>query len=193
MAHYCPTYCATTVTIMDMSPWIAQIRCCCLVHQHITGLIPMIDVQGHLLDAIVTADAHIMITGTDLDSVAPNLAPVTTAVEVVAARTPIEVTPDHSTDLTIAASHMTGALVPTTAAVTHLTADLHLIGIPPKMTADLDIHPGNNTTDQPEDLHHKNHLGNTRIRDTNKSQLDDPPSEYYSSDDNNSHSDDDLN
>ena len=57
--------------------------------------------------------------------------------------------------------------------MTCLTADLHLIGILPKMTADLNINPGNNTTDQPKDLHplHRHHLGNIRIRDTSKSQL----------------------
>ena len=131
----------------------------------------MIDVEDHPLDAIVTPDAHTMATRIDLDSVAPNLAPITTAIGVVSTRTPIEVTPDHSTDLPITASHVTGALVPTATATTHLTADLHLIGILPEMTADLNINPGNNTTDQPEDLHHRHHLGNTRIRDTNKSQL----------------------
>ena len=99
--------------------------------------------------------------------------PITTAIEVVAARTLTEVTPGHSTDLPIAASHVTGALVPTTTAATHLTADLQLIGILPKMTADLNINPGDNTTDQPRDLHplHRHHLGNIRTRDTNRSQL----------------------
>ena len=114
-----------------------------------TGLTPMTGVGDPPLDITVTPDAHVMIAGTGLDSVAPNLAPITTAIGVVAARTLAEVTPDHSTDLPIAASHVTGALVPTTAIVTHLTADLHLIGILPEMTADLDIDPGNNTTNQP--------------------------------------------
>ena len=86
---------------------------------------------------------------------------------------PIEVTPDHSTDLPITVSHVTGALVPTTTATTHLTADLHLIGIFPEMTADLDINPGSNTTNWPKDPHppHRHHLGNIRIRDTSKSPL----------------------
>ena len=41
------------------------------------------------------------------------------------------------------------------------------------MTADLDIGPGNIITNQTEDLHplHGHHLGNTRTKDTNKSQL----------------------
>ena len=133
----------------------------------------MIDMEDHLLDTIVAPDAHTMATGTDLDSVTPDLAPITTAIRVVATRIPIEVAPDHSTDLHIAASHVTGALVTTTAIATHLIADLHLIGMLPKMTADLNIKPRNNTTDQPKDLHplHRHHLGNTRTRDTNKSQL----------------------
>ena len=164
-----PTYSAMTVIIMDMLPWTAQIRYHCLVYQHATGLTPMTGVEDPPLDITVTPDTHIMITRTDPDSVTPNLTPITTDTGVVATRTPIEVAPDHSIDLPIATSHMTGALVPTATAATHLTADLHLIGILPKMTADLDINPGDNTTDQPKDLHHRHHLGNTRIRDTSKS------------------------
>ena len=130
----------------------------------------MIGVGDPPLDVTVTPDTHAMITGTGLDSVIPNLAPVTTDTGVVAARTPIEVTSDHSIDLPIAVSHITEALVLTATAMTCLTADLHLIGIPPRMTADLDINPGDNTTDQPRDLHpfHRHHLGNIRTRDTNR-------------------------
>ena len=168
-----PTYGAMTVTIMDVLPWIAQIKCCHLVHQHATGLTPMTGVEDPPLDITVTPDAHTMITRTDPDSVTPDLTPVTTDTGVVANRTPIEVTPDHSIDLPVAVFCVTEALVLTTTTTTCLTADLHLIGILPKMTADLDINPGNNTTDQPEDLHppHRHILGNIRIRDTSKSQL----------------------
>ena len=168
-----PTYGAMIVIVTDILPWTAQIRYHHLVHQHATRLTPTTGVGDPPLDVTVTPDAHTMIAGTDLDSVTPNLAPVTTAIGVVAARTLTEVTPDHSTDLPITASHMTGALVPTTAIATHLTADLHLIGILPQMTADIDMDPGNNTTNQPKDLHplHRHHLGNIRTGDTNKSQL----------------------
>ena len=133
----------------------------------------MTGVEDPPLYVTVTPDAHTMTAGTDLDSVAPNLTTVNTAIGVVAARTLTEVAPDHSTDLPIAASHVTGALVPTAVITTHLTADLHLIGILPEMTADLNIDAGNNTTNQPKDLHplHRHHLGNIRTRDTNKSQL----------------------
>ena len=84
-----------------MLPWTAQIRYCHLVHQHVAGLIPMIDIEDHLLNAIVTPDAYTMVTRIDPNSVTPNLAPITTAIGVVATRTPVEVAPDHSTDLPI--------------------------------------------------------------------------------------------
>ena len=133
----------------------------------------MIAVGDPPLDITVTPDAHVMITETDLDSAAPDLAPITTAIEVVATRNLAEVAQDHSTDLPVTASHVTGALIPTAAVATHLTTDLHLIGTLPVMTADLDIAPGNNTTNQPEDLHplHRHRLGNIRTVGTNKSQL----------------------
>ena len=54
----------------------------------------------------------------------------------------------------------------------HPSADPHLTGTLPRMTADPDIGPGNTITNQTEDLHplHRHHLGNTRTGDTNKSQ-----------------------
>ena len=162
-----PTYGAMTVIIMDMSPWTAQIRNCHLAHQPAAGLTPMTGVGDLPLDVTVTPDAHAM------TAVTPDPTPVTTAIGVIAARTPTEVALDYSTDLPAAASHMTGAPAPTAATATHLTTDLHLIGILPKMTADLNIDPGNIITNQPEDPHplHRHNLGNIRTKDTNKSQL----------------------
>ena len=166
-----PTYSAMTVTIMDMLPWTAQIRYCCLAHQHTAGLTPMIGMEDPPLDVIVTPDAHTMITRIDPDSAAPDLAPVTTDIGVAATRTTAEVTPGHSADLPAIVFHITGAPVPTTTAATHLTTDLHLIGILPKMTADLNINPTNNTTDWPTDPHPlcKHQLGDIRIRNISKS------------------------
>ena len=111
-----------------------------------------------------------MNTGTDLDSVALDLDPVTTAIGVVATMTLIEVAPDHSTDLPIATSHVTEAPVPTAAIATHPTTDPCLTGTLPMMTADLDIGPGNIITNQTEVLHplHRHCPGNTRTKDTNK-------------------------
>ena len=133
----------------------------------------MTEVGGLPLDITVTPDTHAMNTGTDLDSVALDPNPTTTAIGVAATKTPIEVAPDHSTDLPAATSHMTEAPVPTTAIVIHPTADPHLTGTLPKMTADPDIGPGNISTNQTKDLHplHGHHPGNTRTEDTNKSQL----------------------
>ena len=105
MACYCLTYGAMTVKSTDMLPWTAQIRYHHLVHQHVAGLIPMIDMEDHPLDTIVTPDVHTMVTRIDPDSAAPNLTPATTAIGVVTARTPIGVTPDHLPDLPITASH----------------------------------------------------------------------------------------
>ena len=122
------------------------------------------------LDIIATPGIHTMI---DPGSVAPDLTLITTDIGVVATRTHVEVAPCHSTDLPTIVSHVTGAPLPTATATTHHTADLHLIGILPKMTADLDINPKSNTTDQPADPRppHKHHHGNIRIGDTNKSPL----------------------
>ena len=168
-----PTYGAMTVIIMDMLPWTAQIRYCHQVHQPAAGLTPMTGVGDLPLGITATPDAHAMSTGTDLDSVALNPDPVTTAIGVVATRTLIEVAPDHYTDLPITTFHVTEAPVPTTAIAIHLTADPHLTGMLPEMTADLNIGPGNHITNQTKVRHpsHRHHLGNTRTKDTNKSQL----------------------
>ena len=131
----------------------------------------MTEVGDHPLDAPVTPDIHAMTTGTDLDSVAPDPDPVTTAIGVATAKTPVEVAPGYFTDLPTVTSYMTEAPVPTTAFMIHLTTDPHLTGTLPKMTADPDIGPGNISTNQTKDLHplHRHHPGNTRTEDTNKS------------------------
>ena len=168
-----PTYSATTVIIMDMLPWTAQIRYHHLAHWHTTGLTPMRGVIDPPLDIIATPEVHTMSTRKDPDSVIPSPTAITIDIGVATTRTPVEVTSGHSTDLPTIVSHVTGAQVPTTTTTTHCTTDLHLIGILPEMTADLDINPENNTTEQPTDPHLpcKHHLGNTRIRDTSKSPL----------------------
>ena len=122
------------------------------------------------LDVIVTPDTHTMITRIDPDSVAPDLAPVTTDIGAAATRTTTEVAPGHSTDLPTIVSHITGAPVPTATAVTYLTTNLHLIEILPEMTADLNTNPASNTTDWPMDPHPlcEHQLGNIRIRNTSK-------------------------
>ena len=168
-----PIYSATTAIIMDMLPLTAQIRYHHLEHQHTTGLTPMTGMIDPPLDIRATPDVHTMITRIDSGSVLPDLTLVTTDIGLVATRTPIDVAPYHSTDLPAIVFHVTGAPVPTATTVAHCTTDLHLIGILPKMTADLNINPKCNTTDQPRDPHppRKHHLGKIRIRDTSKSPL----------------------
>ena len=132
----------------------------------------MTEVEGLPLDITATPDAHAMNTGIDLDSATLNPNLIATAIEVIVTTTLIEVYPDHSTDLPVKISHMIEAPVPTTTIATHPSIDLLLTGIPPEMTADLNIDPGNNTTNQPEDLHplHTHHPGNLRTGNINRSQ-----------------------
>ena len=168
-----PIYNAMTVITMDMLPWTAQIRYHHLEHQHAAGLMPTTGMIDPPLDVIATPDIHTMITRIDPGSVVPSTAPVTIDIGVAAIRTPIEATPGHYTDLPNIVSHATETQVPTATAMTHHTADLHLIGILPEMTADLNTNPKNNTTDWHKDPRPplKQHLGNIRIRDTSRSPL----------------------
>ena len=148
------------------------------------------------LDIIATPDIHTMITRIDPDSVTPNLALITTDIGVVAARTPTEVAPGHSTDLPTIVSHVTGAPVPTTTAMQHTA--LH--------------RPSShrNTSQDDSRSRHKSRKQHYRLACRSSSTLqasswkhkdkrhkqvtiNDPPSEYYSSDDNDSDSEDDLN
>ena len=168
-----PTYGATTAIIMDMLPWTAHIRYHHLAHWHTAGLTPTTGMIDPPLDIVATPDILTMITRIDLGSVAPNPTHITTGTGVAAIMTPVGVAPGHSTDLPDVVSHATEAQVPTAIAVTHHTADLHPIGIFPKMTADLNTNPENTTTNQHKDPCplHKQHLGSTRIRDKSRSPL----------------------
>ena len=181
-----PTYSATTVIIMDMLPWTAWIRYQHLAHQHATGLTPMTGMKDPPLDIIATPDVHTMITRIDPDSVTPNLALVTTDIGVVAAITPAEATPGHSTDLPAIVSHITGAPVPTATAMTHCThrPSSH------RNTSQDDSRSqhksqkqhyrpaqGSSSTSQASSWKHKD-------KRHKQVTIDDPPSEYYSSDDN---------
>ena len=136
-----PTNGATTVIIMDMLPWTAQIRYHHLAHWHAAGLTPTTGIIDPPLDIIAKTDVHTMITRIDPGSVIPSPTPITIDIGAAATRTPIEATPGHSTDLPNVVSHATEAQVPTTTAVTHRSTDLHLIEILLEMTADLDINP----------------------------------------------------
>ena len=93
---------------------------------------------------------------------------------VAAIMTPIGAVPGHSTDLLTIVSHGTEAQAHTATAVTHHTTDLHPLEISPEKTADLDhTNPKINITNQHKDLlqAHKQHPGNIKTEDTNRSQL----------------------
>ena len=189
-----PIYGAMIVIITDMLPWTAQIRYHHLAHWHITEVMPPTGMIDPPLGIIATPDVLTMITRIDPGLVIPDLTHITIDIGVAAIMTPIGAALGHSTDLPNVVSHATEAQVPTGIAVTHRTADLHPIGIFPKMTADLNTNPENKITNQHKDHHppHRQHLGSIRIRHKQVT-IDDPPSEYYSSDDHDSDSEDDLN
>ena len=166
------TYGAMTVIITDMSPWAVQIRYHHLAHWHTTRVMPTTGVIDPPLDIVATPDILTLITRIDPGSVIPDPTHITIGIGVAAIMTPIGATPGHSTDPPDVVSHATEVQVPTVIAVTHCTTDLHLIGIFPKMTADLNTNPKNNITNQHKDPHpHKQHLGSTRIRNKSRSSL----------------------
>ena len=168
-----PIYSASTVIIMVMLPWTAQIKYHHQAHWHATEVTPLIGVIGHPLGIIATPDILTVITEIGPGLVFPNPAHITIDIGVAAIMTPVGATPGHSTDLSNVVSHATEAQVYTAIAVTHHTADLHPLEIFLKMTADLDTNPKNNITNQHKDLlqAHKQHHGNIKTEDTNRSQL----------------------
>ena len=113
-----------------------------------------------------------MNTETDLDSVALDPDPVTTAIGATATTTHVGANQGHFTGLPNVISHVTEAPAPTATIMTHSTADIPIAGIPPEMTADLTIDPENTTTNQPKDPHHPHtlHHGSLRTDNINKSQ-----------------------
>ena len=133
----------------------------------------MTEAGGLLPDITATPAIHVMNTETDLDSVALDPNPVTTAIGATATMTHIGVNQGHFTGLPNAISHVTEAPAPTIAVMTHPTADIPIAGIPPEMTADLTIDPEYTTTNQPKDPHHPHilHHGSLRTENINKSQL----------------------
>ena len=112
-----------------------------------------------------------MNTEIDLDSVALDPEPMTTAIEAAAATNHIEVNLDHSTGLLAATPHVIEAPALTTTIVIHPTADIP--GMPPEITADLAKDPENTTTNRHEALHPLHTLlqGSLGTGNINRSQL----------------------
>ena len=126
------------------------------------------------LGIIATPGIHNMIIKIDPGSVTPDLAPTIPDTGVTVAMTPIEVAPDHPIDLHNVAPHIIEAPAHTTTAMIHHTTDLHPVDIFPKIIADLNhTNPTDNTSNQHKDVLQvlKQHLGDVRTEDTNRSQL----------------------
>ena len=168
-----PIYDVLTAINRDTLPWIALIKYHHQAHQHATEVTPLIGMKGHPLGIIFTPDALAMIIRIGPGLVIPGPTHITMDIGVAAIMTPIEAAPGHPTDLHNIVSHATEAPAHTTTTVTCHTADLHPIEIFPEMTTDLDTNPENNFTNQYKDLlqAHKQHHGNIKTEDTNKSQL----------------------
>ena len=173
MACYCPIYDVLTAINMDTLPWIPLIKYHHQAHQHTAEVTPLIGMIGHPLGIIVTPDTLTMIIKIGPELVIPNPIHITMDIGVVAIMTPIEVTPGHPTDLHNIVSHATEAQAHTATAVTHHTTDLHPIEIFREMTTVLNTNPTNNITNWYKDLlqAHKQHHGNIKTEDTNRSQL----------------------
>ena len=143
-----PIYGAMIVIIMDILPWTAQIRYHPLVHWHITEVPLPTGMIDPPLGLMATPNNHTMITRRDLGSVVPSPTHIDIDTGVAAIMTHVGAAPGHSTDLPDIVSPATEAQVATSIAMTHHMADLHLIEILPKITADLDTKPKNNITNQ---------------------------------------------
>ena len=111
----------------------------------------MTEAGGLLPGIIVTPGTHVMNTEIDLDLVALDPEPVTTAIEAAATTNHIEVNLNHSTGLLTATPHIIEAPALTAAIVIHPTADIP--GMPPEITADLAKDPENTTTNRHKALH----------------------------------------
>ena len=173
---------------------MAQIRYCHLVHQHVPGLIPTIDVQGHP-DVIVTPDAHTMITGTDLDSVAPYPCPHNHSYRSSSCQDP-----HRSCSRSFhRSSHCNFSCDRSSSSYCHHCNTPHRRPSSHRNTSRDDSRSqhrsrkqhyrparGCSSTSQAPSWKHKDKRHKQVI-------IDNPPSEYYSSDDNDSNSDDDLN
>ena len=184
-----------TAIVMAMWLWTAQIKFCHQAHQLAAGLATKTEAGGLLPDTTTTPTIHVMNTETDLDSVALDPDPVTTAIGATATTTHVGANQGHFTGLPDVISHVTEAPAPTATIMTHSTADIPIAGIPPEMTADLTIDPGKHHYKPAQGSSSSSHTASWKSKDRQHKQvtINDPPSDYYNSDDNNSDSDDDLN
>ena len=164
-----------TVTIMDMSQWIALTKYHLQAHQHDTGTTLLVDMTNQHLRIIATPDIPTVTIETGTDSVDLNLAHITLDIGVTVAVTPTEVIPDHFTGPHTIALCATGAQAHTAIAETHDITDPHHTETSPMMTVDPDRHINpTSTITNPHKDHlpvHNQHAGSLKIEGTNRPQL----------------------
>ena len=162
---------ALTVTIMDMSQWIAPTKSYPQAHQKDAGTTTLVGMIDQLLEVIITpgvATTTIMI-GTG--SVDLKLAHITLDIGVTVAVILAEVALDPFTSPHTIAHHATGAQVHTATAKTHHTTDPHHTGISPEMTVDPEHTNPTNTITKPHKDHlpvHNQHPGSPAIGSTSR-------------------------
>ena len=165
---------ALTVTIMDMSQWIALTKYHLQAHQQDAGIMPLVGMIDHHLGIITTPGITTMTIGTGTDSVNLNLAHITLDTGVTVTVILMEVILDPFTSPHTIAHHAAGAPAHTTTTETHHTTDPYHAGIPHEMTVDAEhINPTNTITNPHRDHlpFHNQHPGSPRIESTNRLQL----------------------
>ena len=165
---------ALTVTIMDMSQWIALTKYHLQAHQHDAGTTWLVGMTDQHISIIATPGVPIATIGTGTDSVDLDPTHITLGIGVTMAVTPAEVILGHFTGHHTVALHATGAQAHTTTAKTHHIADPHHTENSPEMTVDPEHINPTSTTKNPHKDHlpvHNQHPGSLRIEGTNRLQL----------------------
>ena len=165
---------AVTVTIMDMSQWIALTKYHLQTHQLDPGTPPLVGMTDQHLGIIATTGIPTVTIGTGTDSFDLNLAHITLDIGVTVTEILAEVILDHFTGPHAIALHATGAPAHTTTTKTHHITDPYHAGTSPEMIVDPEhINPTSTITNLHKDHLpvHNQHPGSLRIEGTNRSQL----------------------
>ena len=165
---------ASTVTIMDMSQWIALKKYHLQAHQYNAEITPLVDVTDQHLGIIATPGIPTMTIETGPDSADLDLTHITPDTGVTVIVILAEAILDHFTSLHAVALCITGAPAHTTTTVTHHIADPHHAEISPEMAVDPEHINQTGTTTNPHKDHlpvQNQHAGSPRIEGTNRLQL----------------------
>ena len=165
---------ALTVTIMEMSQWIALTKSYLQAHQQDAGTTTLVGMIDQLLKVIITPGITTATIGIGTGSVDFDLTHITLDIGVTVAVILAEVALDPFTAPHTIAHCATRAQAHTTTAKTHHTTDPHHAGISPEMTVDPEHTNPTNTITKPHKDHllvHNQHPGSPRIGSTNRLQL----------------------